>query len=249
MPEELGLEIQGDDGTGEIQEIDLSVLGSPEDAEPEGDAIPEPVDAEPEKKIPDTVPYDRFQEVYQESKQAKAAIQQLAYQNQQLMAAFQQLQGGQQQQRKAVDPEVQAFLDVIRPGLDEYIAPVLRELQATKQTNVQLQNKAISEAAWNYVQTNVPDLNEIAPDLMELIDSRRDKDAILADPDRVVDLAELVRLRKNGPKPKGPSEEVRKVSRSQAKAEVPNTQPRTSIKDWNSVSQQEFDAVLRNAGF
>lgn len=249
MPEDP-IELLGEPGDEPIPVLDAEGLEVGDPVEPEGETEPE--QEQPEKKIPENVPYARFQEVYQTAKSTKEQLAAMEAHNRQMYAALMNLQQqaaqAQREPKKPVDPEAAEFIKLIKPALDEYLSPVYEELQQTKQVNAQLQNRAISEAAWNYVQTSVPDIKDLAPELMAYIENRHDKEQILANPDRVVDIAEIVRLKKSAGKA-GPSEQARKVGRSQAKSEVPSAQPRTSTKDWNSVSETDFYKAMRDVGF
>lgn len=248
MPEEFeNLEQEPTSDDLEVIHLDQS-MGVPDPAEPEGNAEPE-AEPEEEKKIPESIPYRRFQEVNLEKKKAEDTLAQLQQQNAQMLAWIQQQQAqSQRAPRKPVDPETIEFVKLIQPALDEYLAPVYQKLAQAENMTAQMQSQTISEKAWQYVQNSVPDLNDLAPDIMEYIEKRHDKEAILADPDRVVDIAEIVRYRK-AEKGKQVTDEVRKVSRSQAKAEVPNVQPRGKQRDWSTVSDDEFNKILRDSGF
>lgn len=222
------------------------------DAEAEAEAEPEP---EPEKKIPESVPYGRFQEVYHEGKQSREAAQALYQQNQQLMAMLQSMQQQNQPQRtpkQPVDPEVEAFIKLLKPALDQEQAPLLERLNRQEQVIQQLHQQNASQQAWSWLNGQVPDLPEIASDLMAYIDSRPDRESILADPNRVYDAAQIVRLTR-GAKGKQVSNEVsaqvRQASRARGKVELPNTQPRTSTKDWTKASDAEFEKALQDLGF
>lgn len=232
-----------------IDDIEVIEIGDPA-VEPEGNKPePEP-EPEPEaKKVPDSIPYSRFQEVNLEKKQAEQELAQLRAQAAQMYAYIQQQQAAQKPaDRKPIDPEAAEFIRLIQPALDEYLAPVYAKLAQAENMTASMQSQTISEKAWQYVQNSVPDLKELAPEIMEYIEKRHDKDAILADPDRVVDIAEIVRYRR-ADKGKKVSDEVRQVARSQAKAEVPNVQPRSKTRDWGSVPDDEFNKILRDAGF
>lgn len=256
MPDEPN--ILQDPDPDEIPVIDIGELETdPEQAEPEGEAeAQEEVRAEAE--APGPVPFERFQEVLNKARQLDETLRQVAMQNQQMTAAFMQMQARQgsqeqpQQPRKQVDPETAEFVRLIKPGLDEINAPILQEIQELRATVAEFRNKSISEQAFGYVQAAVPDLQELAPDLLRYIESRQDREAILADPNRVVDAAEIVRLWKKtqGQEVKETvTKEVRKIGRAQGKAEIPSVQQRTEKRDWNSLSEEAFDAELRKAGF
>lgn len=231
----------------EVIHLDQSI-GVPELPESEEEGKTE-AEAEPEKKIPESIPYRRFQEVNLEKKKAEDAIAQLQAERAQMLAWIQsQQQQAQRQPDKKIDPEAAEFIRLIQPALDEYLQPVYQKLAQAENMTAQMQSQTISEKAWQYVQNSVPDLQALAPDIMEYIEKRHDKEAILADPDRVVDIAEIVRYRK-AEKGKKVTDEVRQVSRSQAKAEAPNVQPRSKQRDWSSVSDEDFHKILRDAGF
>lgn len=248
MPEEFeNLEPEATSDDIEVIHLDESI-GIPESpkSEEEGAQGAEP---EQERKIPESIPYKRFQEVNLEKKKAEDAIAQLQAERAQMLAWIQSQQvHAQRQPDKKIDPEAAEFIRLIQPALDEYLQPVYQKLAQAENMTAQMQSQTISEKAWQYVQNSVPDLQDLAPDIMEYIEKRHDKEAILADPDRVVDIAEIVRYRK-AEKGKRVSDDVRQVSRSQAKAEVPNVQPRSKQRDWSSVSDEDFHKILRDAGF
>jgi hypothetical protein len=229
-----------------------------EEVKPEGKTESEgATTTEDEDKIPEHVPYSRFQEVYHKGKQADETARALYAQNQQLMQillnAQQQVQSRPQQApSQKVDPEAEAFIKLIKPALDQENRPLLERIAQQEQIIQNLAQQSESQAAWVWLQGNVPDLNEIAPDLLAYIDSRPDKNAILSDPNRVYDAAQIVRLsRQAGGKKQdaGVKDALRQESRSRGRAELPNTQTRTSTKDWSKVSDQDFAEAMRQAGF
>lgn len=183
MPEEYEAETQ-----------DLQDESAPETVEAEQETQPET------KTTPNHIPYDRFKEVYDDFKGQRDLVAQLQHQNMQMQQQLWYTQQ-QQQQRQAqqppvkIDPEIDELID---PSLNRRLSPLEHRLAKNEQMNAAMWAKQEADSAWEYVKSEVRDFDELAPDietyLKSLHPSRVQK--ITSDPDRVIEVAELVRAKK-----------------------------------------------------
>jgi len=161
------------------------------DPEPEGDGqqAPEPV----AKKHPDTVPYERFNEVYEAKRQADALLQQ--YHNAAIQA---QTRVAPQPQAPAPSrqdiAEYQANMELLSP----YLAPLQQQLAAMQNQVVGYEVEKLANKAEQYVRFHVKDFDELAPEMFAEIQSKSQvmQDKILRDPDWVIEIADKVRMKK-----------------------------------------------------
>ena len=119
---------------------------SPEATEtetPESDTAVE----ETESKGPEHIPYQRFQEVWNERQDARAYAQQLQMQILQMQQQVNAIQNAANAPREPeIDPDVE---QIVAPVLDKYVKPLMNQLNAAKAELGQVQAKAEAEAAWN----------------------------------------------------------------------------------------------------
>lgn len=184
----------------------------PEDFEAETpdlqeEGTPEAVEAAPEtppetETKPRTIPFERFQEVYDDLKSTRQGYQQMQMQvmqmQQQLMAASRP----QAPAPKNVDPEID---DLIDPSLSKRISPLEARLARQEQINAALWAETESQRAWDYVKTSVDDLDELAPHIQSYLatlpQARANK--ITSDPDLVILTANFVRAQRDAGKSVG----------------------------------------------
>lgn len=226
MPEELE---QG----AEPQEVELQETPEQEVAEA------------PPAKVDNRVPYDRFQEVNEAKNRAEAYAQQL-----QLMI----LQAQQQAKAPVVpeptpDPDVEA---VVKPVLKKYLAPYEAEIQRLQQTNLALAGKAEAEAAVQYVRQNVPDIDDLMPDINAWVSSQSAvmQQKIRQDPDGVIMVANLVRAERAA-SGKGNTSTARQSMKSRARTEHGATSPNptsTENVDWEKMDSKTFQETIKKLG-
>lgn len=154
------------------------------------DAEADTTGGEPEttetRKLPEHVPYDRFQEVWDRMRQAEQENQ--YFRTLAMQAAHNQVNSGKKPENKdEVDPEL---MEIIAPVVKKMVAPIMQGYQ-------DLQDKAQSDAAWNKVVKNVPDLDELQPHMIAYINGLDHSVAadIVGNPDLMIQTANFIRLR------------------------------------------------------
>jgi len=136
----------------------------------------------------------------------------------------------------------------IDPALKQWVQPLVERLNYLEQKTGAMEVETVGQKAFRYVEQNVPDLNIISGDLMLYIDSRPDKELILADPNRVIDCAEIVRARRGSVKP-AVEAEIRRDARNRGRSEGPSIVSRSDNRDWGKASEAELAAEMKRQGF
>lgn len=219
----------------------------PEDFEAEPtemleEPTPESVEAGPEAQ-PETEPQGRqmsaselrIREIYQDLKTERDTNQQL---QRQIMWMQQQLMAATQPQKQPppapkIDPEID---ELINPSIASRLSPLEQRLARQEQINAALYAQQEAAAAWDYVKTAVPDMDELAPDIQAYLQSipKGRADKITQDPDLVIQTAELVRAMRGAGKAVG-VQAARQDLKQRSKSDVGAASPASiSTKvDWN----------------
>lgn len=223
---------------------ELEAINAPGEAEGEGEPAGNP-EPEPER---DT----RFRQVEEDSKEAKARARYAEEEARQTRLQLLQIMSNQQQQHRQtqpeVDPDAKEFVTRIDPALRQWVQPLIERLNYLEQKTGAIEVETVGNKAFKYVEQNVPDLSEISGDLMAYIDSRPDKELILADPNRVIDCAEIVRVKRASGKP-AVAEQVRREARNRGRSEGPSIVSRSDNRDWGKASEAELAAEMKRQGF
>lgn len=137
----------------------------------------------------------RIREIYSGWQTDRQLVQQL---QQNVMNLQQQLMNASRPAPQAA-PKIDSEIDeLVTPSINSRLSPLEQRLARQEQINATLYADREAQAAWDYVQTSVPDINDLAPDikayLANLPASRVQK--ITSDPDLVIQTAELVRAMK-----------------------------------------------------
>lgn len=228
MPEDFEAE------TTELQEEQPT-----EAVEAEPEAQPE---TEPQK--PKTIPFERFQEVYDDLKTTRQGYQQLQHQ---VMEMQRQLFEATKPQKQAppapkIDPEID---EIINPSISSRLSPLEQRLARQEQLNAALYAQQEAASAWDYVRTAVPDLDDLASDMQSYLNTLPQARAnkITSDPDLVIQTAELVRAMKQAGKSVG-VQAAKQDLKQRSKSDNGSASPAFSNAkvDWNALSEEEFAA-------
>lgn len=142
----------------------------------------------------ETVPYERFSEENQRRQKAEAQLQ--YYHN---IAIQSQLNATQQSRPPAPTKQeiadYQANMELLQP----YLAPFQQQLVALQNQVVGYEADKLVNQAEHYVRSHVKDFDALAPEIFQEINKMSSimQDKISHDPDWVISIAEIVRLRKN----------------------------------------------------
>ena len=228
-----------------VQPADEQVEEAPLEAEATEEPAPEP---EPER--PKHVPLERFQEVWGEKQSARQEAEQLRYQN----LLLQQTLMAQQQQARPAPPaprqlsrEEQELDEILEPFIQRKIAPLVEDYKQKARLVEEMAAAQEATRAMEYVQSNVPDFKELAPDLESWLKAQPKgyQDYITSHPNNVVLACNMVRaLRGQGGK--AVAEQVRNESGSSA-----SRPDKTQTYDWANMTDEEFakaDAAIRRNG-
>lgn len=205
-----------------------------QEAEPEGDA--------PEKTGPEHIPYQRFQEVWNERQDARAYAQQLQMQIMQMQQQVQAIQNAANVPKEPEpDPDVE---QIVAPVLNKYVRPLMQQLNAARAELGQVQAKAEAEAAWGYVMQHVPDMDDLKADLAKEIESKSPviQRKITSDPDLIIEMAEKVRLKRaagGNARTSAASQDLKARSRSESGGARTSPTSKSNI-DWLSLSDEDF---------
>lgn len=183
MPEEVDYDSMS------LEELEKESAKNPaEKVEPEAEAeVQEP---EPETK-PRMVSHDQFNEVNEARKRAEALLAQY-----QISA----IQRAQQVQPKAPAPsptevaEYNQNLELLKP----YLQPLYQQIESLNAEVTTSKVEKMASAAERYVRQAVPDFDSIAPEMFAEIQQLPPlvQDKILGDPDWVIQMANMVKLKK-----------------------------------------------------
>jgi len=240
--------------TEELDLPDSLFIPSDADLQEAGDVPPEEAAAppEPENTVQhqNQIPESMIQEIIRDrdlSRQEAAQLRAMVFK------MGERLEQVNQNQNKAPaepqwDQDVDALIaPMIEARLDKRLAMLLPTVQ-----NLQAQNE--SNAAWNFVTQQVPDLESLGPQIGEHLKSLPQARAIklLSDPEDIIDLAEKIRL-KNQLREASGSEAANRDLRSRGRGEVPGhtrqaTHSKDPFADLNNLSEDKFQAQLRRMG-
>lgn len=236
-----------------VQPADEQVEEAPSEVEATEEPAPEP---EPER--PKHVPLERFQEVWGEKQSAKQEAEQLRYQN----LLLQQTLMAQQQQARPAPPaprqlsrEEQELDEILEPFIQRKMAPLVEDYKRKAQLVEELAAAQEATRAMEYVQQNVPDFKELAPDLESWLKAQPKgyQDYITSHPNNVVLACNMVRaLRGQGGK--AVAEQVRNDLKGRSRSESGSSASRpdkTQTYDWANMTDEEFakaDAAIRRNG-
>lgn len=223
----------------ENQDIEsVETTETTENEESSGEPEGEPTDS----KGPKHIPYDRFQEVWQERQDARGAVSAL---QQQILMLQNQILATQHSMNTPRDPDPDPDVEqIVAPVLNKYVKPLVQQLNAAKQELYQVQARNEAEQAWNYVLQHVPDMDDLKEDLAREIEAkpRTVQQKITSDPDLVIELAEKVRLKRaSGNVTTGNAGRADLKSRTKSESGGQRTNPSNSrVVDWASLSDEEF---------
>jgi len=226
MPEEFEAETQ-----------DLQEEQPLETVEAESEAPPET------NTKPRHIPFERFEEVYADLKAERAGREQLQHQifqmQQQLLAASK----APAPPEPKVDPEID---ELISPILNKRLAPYEQRIAQMQQREAAMWAEREASNAWDYVKSNVKDLDELAPDMQSYLASLPSARAnkITSDPDLVIQTAELVRAMKLAGKSVGVTaakQDLKQRTKSDSGTASPSPSNLKDI-DWSDPNL-DFDAM------
>lgn len=207
-----------------------------------------PQEEEPEKHVP----YGRFEKVNSE----KHRLADQLHQTQLLLLQTQQANLANQSRAQS-QPVVE---DDIDPEIERILSPVINKHTRGLQEKIQQQDAYIRQVAaqeegnraWSYVEQNVPDIEELKPDILEYLDSLPPQLAhqYTSDPNNVVLVANLVRANKKA----GITVNTKKANsdlKQRAKSETGgNTRANSgeSNINWSTLSGADLEAAQRKLG-
>ena len=208
-------------------------------------------EAKPEKER--HIPYDRFQEVYAEKQQLQ---QQIHAMQMNMLQMQQQAMMQQQMQTRPVDPEPEIDTEVeklIAPiinkqtrVLQNQLAEAQQRLAALQQMGYQTQAETEARNAWAYVESNVPDLEDLRSDLVDYIKSLSPvvQNKITSDPDQVIIVANMVRLQRQmqGKTATNAGKQALKNKAHTAGSGSSQMTSDNNLPDFDAMSMQEFEA-------
>jgi hypothetical protein len=226
------------------------------ESEEEAGGLPER-EEEPEKKEPQPVPYDRFKEVWEERQFARHEADQLRQQNleiqRQVMAAAMQAQRQQIAPPKAKTREEQELAELLQPFINDAIKPLEQDYQRKSAMLDQIVADTEARRAEDYVKSNVPDFNDLAPDLQSWLNNQPPgyRNFITSHPDNVVLACNMIRATRavGG---KQVAAQVRNDLKSRSKSESgvsPSQSGKNQNIDWLNLTDEEFakyDAQIRS---
>lgn len=225
--------------------FDGALEGTPD--EPLEGGEPEP--KEPEPKQPEHIPWDRFQEVYQDRQRLAAEVEQqrnlLWQQGQTLQNAWQQRQAPPAEPE---DPQLAEVEKIIAPLIDKRLAPMQQRYQ---QTMMVLEAQSEAQQALQFFESNVPDHKELQPDFLKYLDTLDPamRARVFQDPRFAVMTANAVRGMRDSGQLKANSQ-AKEAVRGRAKSESGGNSPSLNSQqavDYNSMSDEDFakmDALI-----
>lgn len=176
-----------------IEQLEAESKANPaEKVAPEPEAEAEVQEPEPvQEKRSGMIPQDRFNEVNEARKHAEAML--ARYQNDAIQRA-------QQVQPKATAPsptevaEYNQNLELLKP----YLQPLYQQIESLNAEVTTSKVEKMASAAERYVRQAVPDFDSIAPEMFAEIQQLPPvvQDKILGDPDWVIQMANMVKLKK-----------------------------------------------------
>ena len=204
------------------------------------------VPAPPPQSHPQSVDYGRFQEVNERMRFAEQRAHEL-------QMALLNFQTAQQQQQRAAEPDVDPEVEqLVAPILKKQLASYENRLQAIQQREAAMYANQEAAAAWDYVRTSVPDLDELANDIQTYLQSIPAKRAnmITSDPDLVIQTAELVRAKKAAGQAIG-TQAARQDLKARGKGDSgtsTNSIQSSKTYNWATMSDKEIAEAERKLG-
>lgn len=226
------------------EELEDGLVPSEEQIQPE-EELQEQVEATPpaeEKRVP----YTRFREVNEKASRLEAEMHEMRL-------AMMRMQQPQQPQYREPEPDID-------PELEKLVAPVIQkqtrhlnqEIAKRDELLAQIAAKNEADKAWSYVVSNVPDIDELKPDIVAYLDSISPAMAnkYTSDPDSVVMVANFVRAQKaagNSMASKAAKQDLKNRAKTDATggSRVPTS---TTQTDWSTMSNEDFIAAQRKMG-
>jgi hypothetical protein len=220
-------------------------ISEPSEETPEGENPDSEPEGEEKDKGPKHIPYDRFQEVWNERQDARQYAQNLQLQ---ILQMQQQIQSAQHQANQPRQPQIDPEIDqIVAPVVQQRTAHLERQLAQMQQQLLGVQAKGEAESAWNYVLQYVPDMDELKSDIAREIEKKSPaiQKKITSDPDLVIELAEKVRLmRSSGAASTGKKIQADLKGRTRSESGGTGTNPnRGNNNDWLNMTDAEFDAA------
>ena len=210
----------------------------------------EPQEEEPEKHVP----YSRFEKVNSD----KHRLADQLHQTQLLLLQTQQnYLANQQQGRAQSQPVVDEEID---PEIERILAPVIEKRTRGLVNRVQQQDAFISQIAakeegnraWDYVESNVPDMDELKPHIVEYLDSLPPELAhqYTSDPRNVILVANLVRANKAAGitvNTKNSTTALKQRARSESGGSTRSGASDHNV-NWSTLSGNDLEAAQRKLG-
>jgi hypothetical protein len=226
------------------EEFENSPSGEVEN--PVEEAVPEQEAVEAAPVVDRRVPYGRFAEVNEAKNRAEQELHQMRL----AMLQMQQQMATPREVEPEVDPEIDRL---VAPIVEKHTRYLKNELAQRDQILSQVAAKAEADQAWNYVTANVPDIEELKPDIVAYLESVSPAMAqkYTSDPDNVVMVANFVRAQKlagNSNASKAAKADLKgraKVDQS-GSSRVPTTG--NNNVDWSNMSANEFAEAQRKMG-
>lgn len=243
-----------DEDLEQVQPADEQVEVEPSEAEATEETAPEP------EKKPTHVPIERFQEVWGEKQTARQEAEQLRYQN---LLLQQTLIANQQQANRPAPPppprqlsrEEQELDEILEPFIQRKMAPLVEDYKRKAQLVEEMAAAQEATRAMEYVEQNVPDFKELAPDLESWlkVQPKGYQDYVTSHPNNVVMACNMIRaLRGQGGK--AVADQVRNDLKGRSRSETGSSASRPDKSqnyDWANMTDEEFaraDAAIRRNG-
>ena len=245
MPEEDLEQVQPADETVEVEPLEVEATE---------------VAPEPEPEDPKHVPMGRFKEVWDEKQTAKQEAEQLRYQN---MLLQQTLIANQQQASRPAPPpppramtrEEQELDEILEPFIQRKIAPLVEDYRQKAKLVEEMAAANEANRAMEYVNMNVPDFKELAPDLESWLKAQPKgyQDYVTSHPNNVVLACNMIRAMR-GAGGQAVAAQVRNDLKGRSRSESGSSASRpdkTQTYDWANMTDEEFakaDAAVRGRG-
>lgn len=210
----------------------------PELVAPELEPEPEP-EPEPEKTVP-----------LKALESERESRQRLEKELHELRVAALRMQNALQTPPPQPEPDLDPELDaLVRPFIEKSIAPLKRELESYKQRETAREQDARANAAINYVQQNLPELEDVREDLVAALNAMDpdEREALTASPKAIVRLGKIIAKERSG----NAEAAAKSVSRNRARSEGGATPPPTSQGkiNWETASPEAIQDWMKKQGW
>jgi vacuolar-type H+-ATPase subunit I/STV1 len=208
-----------------------------------------PQEEEPEKHVP----YSRFEKVNSD----KHRLADQLHQTQLLLLQTQQNYLANQQQGRAQSQPVDEEID---PEIERILAPVIEKRTRGLVNRVQQQDAFINQIAakeegnraWDYVEANVPDMDELKPHILEYLDGLPPELAhqYTSDPRNVILVANLVRANKAAGitmNTKNSNTALKQRAKSESGGSTRSGASDHNVQ-WSTLSGADLEAAQRKLG-